>query len=326
MKIGIVGCGHVGASAGFTMALQGVAREIVLVDLNPAAALAQAQDISHAVPFASPVSVRAGESADLDGAAVVVLAAGVAQRPGESRLQLLSRNAEVFARILPPVLAAAPRAILLVATNPVDIMTRVATDLSGLPPHRVIGSGTILDTARFRELLSEHLGVAASSIHAAVLGEHGDSEVLHWSGATAGSTPIADLADRLERPLFHEVKARIDRGVRRAAYTIIEGKGMTNFGIAAGLSRIARAILRDERAVLTTSIVTPDVLGVPEVALSLPRVIGAEGVVCTLHPTLTDEEAGALEHSAQVLKDAAERLLVPMAPPPAPVPEVAGRG
>ena len=304
MKVGIVGAGAVGATAGFAMVMSGSASEVVLVDMNEKLAAAQAQDIAHAVPFARAAQVRPGGYAALAGAGVVVLAAGVAQRPGETRLQLLERNAAVFASVIPSVLAAAPDAILLVATNPLDVMTQIATRISGLPPARVIGSGTILDTARFRALLADRLGVTPKSVHAHVVGEHGDSEVLLWSGATVACLPVDRCAERLKRPLTAEDRAAIDEGVRRAAYRIIDGKGHTAFGIGGGLSRIVAAIAGDERAVLTCSILNDDVLGVPDVALSLPRVIGAGGVLETVMPDLSDEEAAALKRSAEVLKEA----------------------
>src|SRR5512144_1000909 len=206
MKIGIVGAGQVGASAAYAMMWNAVGNEIVLVDLNRKLAEAQAMDIVHGVPFGNQVVVRAGDYEDLSDAAVVVIAAGVSQKPGETRLQLLGRNADVFKAVVPRVLAAAAEAILVVATNPVDIMTQIATRISGLPPARVIGSGTILDTARFRSLLAEHLGIASHSTHAYVLGEHGDSEVLIWSGATAGNIPIRSFAAQVRAPITAEVR------------------------------------------------------------------------------------------------------------------------
>ncbi|MBP2311693.1 L-lactate dehydrogenase [Azospirillum soli] len=305
MKVGVVGAGAVGATAAFAMVMSGSASEVVLVDLNEKMAMAQAQDIAHAVPFAHPTVVRHGSYADLAGAGVIVLTAGVAQKPGETRLQLLERNARVFAAIIPAALAVAPDAVLLVATNPVDVMTQVAARISGLDRTRVIGSGTILDTARFRALLAARLGVTPKSVHAYVLGEHGDSEVLVWSGAMAAGVPVDSCAAQLGRPLTEGDRASIDEGVRRAAYRIIDGKGHTAFGIGGGLSRIVAAIAGDERAVLTCSILNDSVLGVPEVALSLPRVVGARGVLETVMPDLSDEEAVALKRSAEILKDAA---------------------
>ncbi|MEI4487586.1 L-lactate dehydrogenase [Frigidibacter sp. MR17.14] len=308
MKVAIVGAGQVGAAAAYALALQGPASEIVLIDRSAALAAAQAEDIAHAVPFASAVRVRAGDYDAAAGSAVAILAAGVAQKPGETRLELLGRNAAVFAEVVAEVLRVAPDAILLVASNPVDVMTQAATRLSNLPPARVIGSGTILDTARFRHLLGRHLGVAPQSVHGLVLGEHGDSEVLCWSGATVGAAPLAVVARDLGRPLDPAAMETIDEGVRRAAYRIIEGKGATWFGIGAGLARIVRAIGADARDVLTLSMLTPEVAGVRELALSLPRVIGAEGIIATLPPALSPPEAEALARSAAILKASADPL------------------
>jgi L-lactate dehydrogenase len=242
---------------------------------------------------------------DLAGAHLVVLTAGVSQRPGETRLELLGRNARVFEGVVPAVLRHAPEAVLLVATNPVDVMTQVATRIAGLPPGRVLGSGTILDTARFRALLGESLQISIASIHAYVLGEHGDSEVLVWSDARVGGIPLEAFAAQLGRPVDAAARARIDEGVRRAAYAIIEGKGATCYGIGAGLARLARAALRDERAVLTVSAPGAGVHGVPEVSLSVPRIVGHGGVLGTLMPALAGDERAALERSAAILRDAA---------------------
>ena len=230
------------------------------------------------------------------------------QAPGETRLALLGRNAAVFRDVTARILDAAPDAILLIASNPVDVMTQVATRLSGLPPARVIGSGTILDTARFRSLLGHHLGIAPQSVHAYVLGEHGDSEVLAWSSARAGALALASFAAQVGAPLTDAVRDRIDTGVRRAAYTIIEGKGATWYGIGAGLARVAAAIARDERAVFSVSIATPEVEGVTDVALSVPRVIGRAGVLADLIPELDPAEHAALRASAELLKDLADAV------------------
>jgi L-lactate dehydrogenase len=190
-------------------------------------------------------------------------------------------------------------------------MTDIATDLSGLDPARVIGSGTILDTARFRSLLGGHLGIAPQSVHAYVLGEHGDSEVLAWSAARAGSVPLRSFAAQVGAALTQDVRARIDDGVRNAAYTIISGKGATWYGIGAGLARIVRAVARDEQSVLSVSIVTPEVEGVRDVALSIPRVVGAKGVAADLFPDLDDEEHAALERSARLLKTTSDSVQRP---------------
>jgi L-lactate dehydrogenase len=290
------------------MALEGAARDLVLIDLNPVLARAHAEDILHATPFSTPVRIAAGDYPDLRGADAVVLACGVAQRSGETRLQLLERNAKVFRGVLPRVLEYASEPLLIVASNPVDVMTQVVTRISGLAPGRVIGSGTILDTARFRTLLGEHLRVAPQSVHAYVLGEHGDSEVLVWSSARVGGVPISDFAEQSGRPIIEEVKARIDEGVRRAAYRIIEGKGATYHGIGGGLARIVRAMRDDERTALTLASLSMDVEGVDEVSLSLPRILGGKGIEAELRPALSDEEHEALRKSAGILKEAATQL------------------
>ncbi len=304
MKIGIIGCGFVGSSGAFAIALVGAATELVLVDLNADLANAHAEDILHATPFSKPVRIAAGDYSTLKGAGLVVLSCGVGQKPGESRLKLLERNVNVFQNVVPRVLEHAPDSILLIVSNPVDIITQVVTKISNLPPKRVIGSGTILDTARFRTLLAEHLGLAPHSVHAYVLGEHGDSEVLAWSSGKVGGVPLEEFATQIGRPITDDVKARIDDGVRRAAYRIIEGKGATYYGIGAGIARIAKAIRDDESAVLTLS----NIEGVNGVSLSLPRVLKATGVVATIQPLLSDEEAQALNHSAEILKTAAGEL------------------
>jgi L-lactate dehydrogenase len=304
MKIGIVGCGFVGSSGAFAIALEGKANELMLVDLNADLAKAHAEDILHATPFSEPIRVAAGDYRMLKNADLVVLACGVGQKPGESRLQLLQRNVDVFQDVVPRVLEHAPKAILLIVSNPVDIMTQVVTLISGLPPQRVIGSGTILDTARFRTLLAEHLDIAPHSVHAYVLGEHGDSEVLAWSSGKVGGVPVVEFAAQIGRPITDEIKNKIDDGVRNAAYRIIEGKGATYYGIGAGIARITRAIEDDEGAVMTLS----NVEGFGGVSLSLPRVLNAKGIDTTIQPMLSDEEADALQKSAEVLKKAAADL------------------
>lgn len=301
MKIGIVGTGMVGSSAAFAMALRGTASEIVLVDRNADLASAHAQDISHAVPFARAVTVRSGDYADLAGARIVVLAAGVGQKPGETRLALLGRNAAVFRQVVEQLMPVVPDALFLIASNPVDLMTYAVRRFSGLPASRVIGSGTILDTARFRVLVGEHLGIAPRSVHAYVLGEHGDSEVAVWSSAMAGNVPLEAFAAQTGRTLPADKRAEISDAVRNAAYTIISGKGSTYYGIGAGLARIAEAIGADERAVLSVSTVTADVEGIEDVPLSLPRIVGAEGVTAELRPDLDGDERAALRKSAETI-------------------------
>jgi len=301
MKVGIVGTGMVGSSAAFAMALRGTASEVVLVDRNADLASAHAQDISHAVPFGRAVTVRAGNYADLAGARIVVLAAGVGQKPGETRLALLGRNAAVFRQVVEQLMPVVPDALFLIASNPVDLMTYAVQRFSGLPASRVIGSGTILDTARFRVLVGSHLGIAPRSVHAYVLGEHGDSEVAVWSSAMAGNVPLEAFAAQTGRTLTSEKRAEITGAVRNAAYAIISGKGSTYYGIGAGLARIAEAIGGDERAVLSVSTVTDEVEGVAEVPLSLPRIVGADGVTAELRPDLDADERAALRASAETI-------------------------
>ena len=310
-KIGIVGSGLVGATAAYAMVMRGIGREIVLVDLNRGRAEAEADDIRHAVPFAHPVNIWAGDYADLAGCRVVVITAGVNQRPGETRLQLLARNTAVFRQVVPNILTYAPDALLVVATNPVDITTHLTAQLAaahGVPSSRVIGSGTTLDTARFRTLLGSHLGVDAQHVHAYVIGEHGDSEVLTWSLVTVGGLPL-DVFCRQQGITFDDnVRQQIDHGVRRAAYSIIEGKGATYYGIGSALARIVDVILRDQRAILTICTPLPEVLGVANVTVALPHLLGGAGVITLLPQPLNGEEETLLRQSAQVVKDAIASL------------------
>ncbi len=304
MKIGIVGCGFVGSSGAFAIALEGKANELILVDLNADLARAHAEDILHATPFSEPIRVAAGSYPMLKGADLVVLACGVGQKPGETRLQLLQRNVKVFQDVVPRVIEHTPDTILLIVSNPVDIMTQVVSKISGLPPQRIIGSGTILDTARFRTLLSEHLDIAPHSVHAYVLGEHGDSEVLAWSTGKVGGVAVEEYAAQIGRPITEEIKTKIDDGVRLAAYRIIAGKGATYYGIGAGIARIASAIGDDEGAVLTLS----NVEGFGGVSLSLPRVLKSKGIDSTIQPMLSNDEAEELKNSAEILRAAAAEL------------------
>ncbi|WP_018238747.1 L-lactate dehydrogenase [Ensifer sp. BR816] len=310
MKVGIVGTGMVGSAAAYALGLRGVASEVVLVDLDPALAEAHALDIAHAMPFASGTSISHGDYDRLRDAGVVIIAAGVAQRPGETRTDLLGRNAAVFRTVVGEIMRVCPDAILLVASNPVDIMTQVARVYSGLPAQRVIGSGTILDTARFRSLLGAHLRVSPRSVHAYVLGEHGDSQVLAWSGARAGTVPIALFGAQIGAPITEAVRTEIDDKTRNAAYAIIKGKGSTYYGIGAGLARIVGAIRQDEQAVLSVSSVTPLVEGVQDVALSIPRVIGRDGIATELLPDLDAQERAALQRSASLLRGLFESVTI----------------
>jgi L-lactate dehydrogenase len=305
VKIGIVGAGFVGSTAAYAMVMSGVGRRIVLVDRNEERARAEADDLLHAVPFAQPLDVVAGGYPDLSGARVVVLTAGVGQRPGETRLQLLARNAAVFREVVPAVLDQAPDAVLVVATNPVDVMTHLAARYAaerGVAPGRVLGSGTTLDTARFRVLLGRRLGVDSAHVHAYVVGEHGDSEVLTWSLATVGGIPLADMAQRHGVPFDQAVREGIDEGVRRAAYRIISGKGATYYGVGSALARIVDAVLGDRRSVLTVCTPQASVAGVADVTVSLPQVVGGAGAIETLPLALPPDEQQALARSAGVVR------------------------
>jgi L-lactate dehydrogenase len=308
MKVGIVGCGFVGSSSAYAMVLRGVASELVLIDMNQKLARAQAEDILHATPFASPARIAAGDYPQLEGARAVILACGVAQRPGETRLNLLQRNAAIFDRVVGRVLEHARRAILVIASNPVDLMTLLVSRMPDVEPGRAIGTGTILDTARFRALLGDHFGIAPQSIHAYVLGEHGDSEVLLWSSAKVGGVPLSDFSEQFGGRLTEDLESRIDQEVRKAAYRIIEGKGATYYGIGAAIARIVRAIRDDERAVLTLSAPGDGEPGLEGVSLSLPRVLGSGGVKATLHPVLSQKEGLALRKSAETLREAAKEI------------------
>ena len=304
MKIGIVGSGLVGSTSAYAMVMRGVGREIVLVDQNRARASAEADDIYHAVPFAHQLDVRDGDYPDLVNCQVVVITAGVSQRPGESRLELLERNAKVFQNIVPAILEHAPNAILLVATNPVDVMTHLAARFArqfGVLSSRVIGTGTSLDTARFRALLGHKLGVDPQHVHAYVLGEHGDTEVLAWSLVSVGGIPLDDYCAQHNLDVCGDDRLEIDQRVRNAAYHIISGKGATYYGIGSAVARIAEVILRDQRSILTVCTPEKQVAGVDDVTLSLPHLVGGQGVLETLSPTLSQDEQAALHHSAGLL-------------------------
>jgi L-lactate dehydrogenase len=311
MKVGIVGSGFVGATAAYAMVMQGVGRKIVLVDKNAERAAAEADDIRHAAPFSHALEIEAGLYADLAGSRVVVICAGVGQKPGETRLQLLERNAAVFGDVVPSVLKHAPDAVLVVATNPVDLMTHLAVSLAakcGVPAHRVMGSGTTLDTARFRSLLGAHCGVDAHHVHAYVIGEHGDSEVLTWSLATIGGMPLGAFARLHQSAISDDVRQKIDHKVRRAAYSIIDGKGATYYGIGSALSRIVDVILHDQRSILTVCAPTADVVAVRNVTIALPRLVGGGGVIETFPLPLSEEESRALRTSAEQIRQALDEL------------------
>lgn len=309
MKIGIIGAGSVGSAAAFSLVMTGVAHKVVLIDANEQKALAEASDIGHAAPFASAAKIKAGTYADLKDCGIVIVTAGANQRPGETRIDLLGRNVKIFESIIPQVVQYAPDCILLITANPADIMTEVALKLSGFPKERVIGSGTVLDTSRFRTLLAYFLGVSTKSVHADVLGEHGDSEVLVWSSAEAGTLTLEEYAADVGKTLDAAKKAEINDGVVNAAYQIIDGKGATCYGIAGALTQICRAVGNNDYSILTVSSHHAEVEGVKEVSLSLPTVITRRGVHHVIMPKLSAEEHAKLRKSAETMKEYTQKAL-----------------
>jgi L-lactate dehydrogenase len=313
MKVGVIGAGAVGATTAYALVMRGVCREIVLVDLNKERAQAEAADILHAVPFAHPMRVSAGDYADLRDSKMVIITAGAAQKPGETRLELLERNAVIFRSIVPQVIEHARNAIILVATNPVDVLTHLTADIAdqyGIHRSRIIGSGTTLDTARFRALLGGHLGIDPQHVHGYVLGEHGDSEFIPWSLITVGGVPLDEFCRQWDICTDDEVKADIEHRVRDAAYAIIEGKGSTYYGIGSAMSRIVEVVLRDQRSLLTVCTPVKDIAGVLNVTVSLPHLVGGQGILDTilLPLALNKAEEEKLHASAKVVKKAYESV------------------
>lgn len=308
MRVAVVGVGNVGATFAYALLLSGLAAEIVLIDANHAKATGEAMDLNHAVPFTLPTRVWAGEYSDCARATVVVLAAGANQKPGETRIDLVKKNAAIWRQIIPKLTEHISNSILVVATNPVDVLTYAAWKLSGLPSQQVMGSGTILDTARFRYLLSEHFGVDARSVHAFIIGEHGDSEVPVWSSANIAGMRLSQFC--LAQGMAYDQKAmdQVFSQTRDAAYQIIERKGATYYAVAAGLMRITQAILRNQSTVLSVSSVIHDYQGLNDVCFSLPTVVDRGGVERVLHLDLSMEEIAKLRHSAGLLKDTIKSL------------------
>ncbi len=308
VRVAVVGAGDVGSTFAYALVLSGLAAEIVLIDANRAKAEGEAMDLSHTVPFTHPTRVWAGDYDDCSGAAVTVLTAGAKQKPGQSRLDCLLANAHIWREIVPQISRHNPRGILLVATNPVDVLTYAAWKLSGLPPSRVLGSGTILDTARFRFLLSQHFGVDASSVHAYIIGEHGDSEVPVWSLANIAGMHLPEYCRVQGLPFDPREMEKIFQSTRDAAYHIIERKGATYYAVAAGLLRITQSILRHQNTVLSVSSLMEDYCGISDVCFSLPTVVDRGGIQRVLRLELDDAEREKLLHSANVLKETIKKL------------------
>jgi L-lactate dehydrogenase len=307
-KVGLVGTGMVGMSFAYSLMQRGLANELVLIDVDHGRAEGEAMDLNHGLPFVRPLRIAAGEYADLAGAAVVVIAAGVNQQPGQSRLDLLQRNADIFRDIVPRIVGSAPDAVLVIATNPVDILTQIADASAGLPHGRVMGSGTILDTARFRYLLGEHYRVDSRSVHAYIVGEHGDSELALWSLANIAGVRLRDFHSALGRGYDEAALQRIFERTRDAAYEIIQRKRATYYAIGLGLLTIVEAVIRDQRTVLTVSTPMQGQYGVHGTALSLPTIVGRAGAEEVLTLAISPEEVAAFQRSAAVLDERLQQL------------------
>ncbi len=299
-SIGIVGTGHVGVAAAYAIFIRGLASEIVQIDKDVKRAEGEAMDLMHGQPFSKNIVVRAGDYKDLSAAQLIVITAGVAQKPGESRLDLLNRNAAVFKEIVGQLDAHSPRSVLVIASNPVDILTYVTQKISRRDPNRVIGTGTMLDTGRFRALLGQYYGVDPRSVHAHILGEHGDTEVPIWSSAHIGGSRLLDNQiggisfDRSKMQLLFEE-------VRDAAYEIIERKGYTNTAIGMAIVKLVEAVLGDQKSVLPVSRMLTGEYGIHDVCISVPTVVGIDGVQSAIVPDLNSTELEALHHSAETL-------------------------
>ncbi len=302
-KLAVIGCGFVGSASAFALMQSGLFSEMVLIDANQARAEGEALDISHGLPFAKPMKIYAGDYPDLADASLIVVTAGAGQKPGETRLDLVKKNVAIFRSIIPSITRYNKEAILLIVANPVDILTYAAAKLSGFPENRVFGTGTVLDTARLKYLLGEHLQVDSRAVHAFILGEHGDSEIVAWSSANVSGLPLHNFCEM--RGYFDHDAAMetLAAGVKNSAYEIIEKKGATYYGIAMSVRRVCEAIVRDEKSILPVSSVQHGSYGIDGVALSLPAVVGKDGVETIVPIALSEAEITALRASAQTLKD-----------------------
>lgn len=307
-KVAIVGAGNVGSTFAYALLLSGLVGEIVLIDLNTERTEGEVMDLNHAVPLTHPARIWQGNYVDCADADVIVISAGTAQRDDETRLDLYQRNAEIFKHIIPEITAYNRDGIFLIATNPVDILSYVTWQVSGLPASRIIGSGTILDTARFRSALSQRLGLDARNVHAYIIGEHGDSEVPVWSLANIAGTPLDTYCRIMGCEIDKKDRQAITHQVRNAAYEIISKKGSTYYAVAVGLLRIVESILRNQNSILSISNLIVDYYGIDDVYLSLPAVIGQNGVRNILELPLNNEEVASLQSSANVLKDILNKL------------------
>ncbi len=307
-KAAVIGCGFVGASSAFAMVGSGLFSELVLIDVNRDKAQGEAMDLSHGLPFARPMKIYAGDYADLADCALIVITAGANQKPGETRLELVQKNVAIFRSIIPQITAVNREAILLIVSNPVDILTWAAQKLSGLPANQVIGSGTVLDTARLKYLLGEHLSVDSRSVHAVIIGEHGDSELAVWSGANVSGVDLDHFCELRGYTRHQENMDRIYEDVRDSAYEIIEKKGATYYGIAAAVTRIAQCIVRDEHSVLPISANLHGLYGVDDLCMSVPTVVGRDGAEQVLEIQMDSEERERFNASARTLREVADSL------------------
>jgi L-lactate dehydrogenase len=307
-KVAIIGCGFVGSSTAFALMESGLFSEIVLIDVDHSRAEGEAMDISHGVPFVKPMKIYAGDYDDIVDASIIIITAGAAQKPGETRLQLVQKNVGIFKTIIPEISKRKCEGVILVVSNPVDILTYVAQKLSGFPVHRVIGSGTVLDTARLKSRLSEHLDVDARTVHAFIIGEHGDSELAAWSSAAVSGVPLSKFCEMRGHFNHDESERHIQEMVKNSAYEIIERKKATYYGVAMAVRRICEVIARDEKSILSVSSLMEGQYGLKDICLSMPTIVGADGVEEKIPISLDEDEITKLMASAQALKDIASSL------------------
>ncbi|GAB4097856.1 L-lactate dehydrogenase [Sinomonas halotolerans] len=309
-RLVVVGAGAVGSSTAYAALIRGSAREVVLYDIDAPKVEAEVLDLAHGTQFTGSSGITGGTDISLAaGADVVVITAGAKQRPGQTRLELAGTNARILESLMPSLLEQAPDAVYILVTNPCDVLTVVAQRIAGLPAGRVFASGTVLDTARLRWMVGERAGVSRSSVHAYIVGEHGDTEFPLWTGATIGGVPLRDwTAADGTRPFTPETLDDLARGVASAAYRVIQGKGATNYAIGLSAARIVEAVLGREDAVLPVSTVLAGQFGIEGVALSLPSVVGAGGVRRVLDIPMDDGELARLAHSAEALRTSAQSL------------------
>lgn len=307
-KAAVIGCGFVGSATAFALARAGIFSELALLDTNREKAEGEAMDMSHGLPFTRPMKIFAADYSDLAECALIVITAGANQKPGETRLDLVKKNVKIMQSIVKPLVAVNREAILLIVSNPVDILTWAAQKLSGLPDMQVMGSGTVLDTARLKYLLGEYLGVDSRSVHAVVVGEHGDSELAVWSGANVSGVDLEHFCALCGQTDCRESMDRIYRDVRDSAYEIIAKKGATYYGIAAAVTRIAQCIVRDEHSVLPVSTNLHGLYGVEDLCMSVPAVVGRDGVEKVLEIEMNEEERAQFRRSAQTLAEVAADL------------------